>query len=172
MKDIEPTGFGLDVPIGKDMAKYRHRIFEMYEFRDEATRALTPKSARPVPEAPTPEAPAPEAPAPEAPVREAPAPESWAFKHLAVSRLASVTHVEFKRAQIFGEETVSDLRRDFTQLADRLARDSKVLLDFAGVMTFSSASIDELALFNRKLKTKGSRFALCCLDPAVHQSFF
>ena len=33
------------------MAKYRHRIFEMYEFRDEAVRALTPKLARPVTEA-------------------------------------------------------------------------------------------------------------------------
>ena len=42
------------------MAKYRHRIFEMYEFRDEATRALTPKSARPA--------------------TEATAPESWTFK--------------------------------------------------------------------------------------------
>ena len=27
------------------MAKYRHRIFEMYEFRDEAILALTPRSA-------------------------------------------------------------------------------------------------------------------------------
>ena len=134
------------------MAKYRHRIFEMYEFLDEATCALTPKSARPV--------------------TEATAPESWTFKHLAVSRSASVTHVQFKRAQTFGEETASDLGEDFSQLADKLARDSKVLLDFAGVTSFSSASIDALDLFKRKLQIKGSRIALCCLDPAVRQSFF
>ena len=134
------------------MAKYRHRIFEMYEFRDEATRALTPKSARPV--------------------TEATAPESWTFKHLTVSRSAGVAHVQFKSAQAFGEETVNDLRVDFSQLADRLVRDSKVLLDFVGVKSFCAASIDELILFNQKLRTKGSRIALCRLDPTVHQSFF
>ena len=37
----------------KIMANYRHRIFEMYEFRNEAIRALTPKSAHPVTEATT-----------------------------------------------------------------------------------------------------------------------
>ena len=134
------------------MAKYRHRIFEMYEFRDEAIRALTPKTVCPVTE-PT-------------------APESWALKHLAVSRSASVTHVEFKKAQTFGKETVSDLRNDFAQLADRLARDSKVLLDFAGVKSICAASIEQLVLFNQKLRIKGSRIALCCLDPTVRECFF
>jgi anti-anti-sigma regulatory factor len=134
------------------MAKYRHHIFEMYEFRDEAIRALTPKTAHHV--------------------TEATAPESWTFKHLAVSRSASVTHVEFKRAQAFDEETVSDLRADFAQLADSLVRDSKVLLDFAGVELFCAASIDELVLFNQKLRTKGSRIALCCLDPVARDTFF
>ena len=134
------------------MAKYRHRIFEMYEFRDEATRALTPKSARPD--------------------TEATAPESWTFKHLDVSHSPSLAHVQFKRAQAFGEETATDLRVDFSQLADRLVRDSKVLLDFVGVKSFCAAAIDELVLFNQKLRTKGSRIALCSLDPSVHQSFF
>ena len=116
------------------MAKYRHRIFEMYEFHDEAIGALTAKIARPV--------------------TEASAPESWSFKHLAVSRSACVTHVKFKRSQTFGKETVSDLREDFAQLADKLVRDSKVLLDFAGVKSFWPASIDTLVLFNKKLRNK------------------
>ncbi len=134
------------------MAKYRHRIFEMYEFRDEATRALTAKSARPV--------------------TESTAQESWTFKHLAVSHSARVAHVRFKSALAFGEETKNDLRADFAQLADRLVRDSKVLLDFVGVKSFCAAAIHELVLFNQKLRTKGSRLALCRLDPTVHQSFF
>jgi anti-anti-sigma regulatory factor len=92
--------------------------------------------------------------------------------HLAVSRSAGVTQVRFKEAQTFGEETVSDLRDDFAQLADRLGRDSKVLLDFTGVKSFSAASIGALALFNQKLQTKGSRIALCCLAPAARESFF
>ena len=134
------------------MAKYRHRIFELYEFRDEATRALPAKSARPV--------------------RESAAQESWTFKHLVVSQSASVAHLQFKQPHAFGEETATDLRVDFSQLADRLVRDSKVLLDFVGVKSFCAAAIHELVLFNQKLRTKGSRLALCRLDPTVHQSFF
>ena len=134
------------------MAKYRHRVFEMYDFRDEAVRALTPKSDQPV--------------------TEAIAPKAWTFRHLAVSRFARVTHVKFKRAQPFGEETVNDLRDDFAQLADRLVRDSRVLLDFAGVMSFSAASLDSLVLFKQKLRAKGSRMVLCSLDPTARECFF
>ncbi len=134
------------------MAKYRHRIFEMYDFRDEAILAITPRSEKPATEATT--------------------PESWIFKHLDVSRSASVTLVQFKEAQAFGEETVSDLRGDFARLAEKLGRDSKVLVDFAGVTSFSAACIDALVLFNQRLQTKGSRIALCCLDPAARESFF
>lgn len=133
------------------MAKYPHRVFEMYEFRDETIIALTPKI--------------------EKPATEATAPESWTFKHLAVSRSASVTHVKFKEVQTVGEETVSNFGGDFARLADRLGRDSKVLLDFAGIKAFSAASIDVLVQFNQQLKTKGSRLALCCLDPATRESF-
>jgi anti-anti-sigma regulatory factor len=123
----------------------------MYEFRDEAIAALTPKSARPV--------------------TDTTAPESWTFKYLAVSRSACVTLVEFQPAQNFGEETVSDLRDDFIQLADRLTRDSKVLLDFAGVASFNAASIDTLNQFRLTLQAKGSRMALCCLNPVTRDTF-
>jgi len=139
------------------MAKYRHRIFEMYEFRDEAIQALTPKSERPVTEVFAPDT---------------SSPESWNFKYLAVSRPGSVTQVQFTKAQSFGEETLGDLRDDFAQLADKLGKNSKVLVDFTGVESFSSQCIDALALFNQKLRTKGSRIALCCLDTATRESFF
>ena len=134
------------------MAKYRHRIFEMYELRDEAIIALTPELLRPAKEANT--------------------PELWTFKHLIASRSTSVTHVQFKDATAFGDETVNGLRDDFAQLADRLGKDSKVVLDFAGLKSFSPVSIDALLLFKKKLQTKGSRIALCCLAPAARASFF
>jgi anti-anti-sigma regulatory factor len=134
------------------MAKYRHRIFEMYDFRDEAAQAIAPRS--------------------EKLATEATAPESWTFTHLDVSRSAGVTLVQFKEQQSLGEETFSDLRDDFLRLADKLGRDSKVLVDFTGVTSFSAAAIDALALFNQKLQTKGSRIALCSLDPATRESFF
>ena len=134
------------------MAKYRHRLFEMYDFSEEAIHGITSKSGQPLTES-TP-------------------PETWSFEHLAVSRSDDVTHVTFKRGQIFGEETVPTLREDFAQLAEKLARNSRVLLDFTGVTSFSVASLESLALFNRQLKTKGSRMALCCLDPAARECFF
>ena len=133
------------------MAKYQHRIFEMYEGRNEAVRALNPPF--------------------ELPEMEAVA-ETWAQRHLAVSRSAGVTHVTFQKATTFGDETTNDLREDFAQLADRLDKDSKVLMDFAGVASFSQASINALAQLNERLRTKGSRMVLCCLDPTARSCFF
>lgn len=134
------------------MAKIPHRIFEIYESRDEATRALTPKLERTA--------------------NESSAPDSWVFKHLTVSRSAGVTHVQFTEAKDFDERTVSGLREDFAQLAAALGIDSKVLVDFTGVVLFDAAFIDALVVFSKGLRTKGSRIALCCLAPATRQFFF
>ena len=134
------------------MAKYRHRIFEMYEFRDEAARALTPQNEHTETEAAT--------------------PESLILRYLDVSRSAQVTHVKFEGVTSFGHETINDLREDFAQLADGLDKDTKVLMDFAGVASFSPASINALAQFNERLRTKGSRMVLCCLEPTARDCFF
>jgi anti-anti-sigma regulatory factor len=134
------------------MAKILHRIFEIYESLEEATRALTPKLERTA--------------------RETSAPESWTFGHLAVTRSTGVTHVQFKEASDFNETTIAGLRADFAQLADKLGMDSKVLVDFTGVELFHAAFIDALLLFSKKLRTKGSRIALCCLAPAARAFFF
>jgi anti-anti-sigma regulatory factor len=142
----------LEVPKEAAMAKIPHRIFEIYESRAEAARALTPKLGRTA--------------------TESSAPDSWVFKHLTVSRSAGVTHVQFTEAKDFGEETVAGLREDFAQLADTLGIDSKVLVDFTGVVLFSAAFIDALVVFSKRLRTRGSRIALCCLAPAVREFFF
>jgi FtsZ-interacting cell division protein YlmF len=134
------------------MAKYRHRIFEMYELREEAVRAMTPRS--------------------EKTATEATAPESWTFTHLDVSRSAGVMHVQFKEPRDFEDATMGGLREDLKSLADLLGRDSKVLMDFSGVKSFDAASISVLVQFSRNLQIKGSRFALCCLEPATRESFF
>jgi len=134
------------------MAKYRHRIFEMYEGRDEAIDALKPKLAKTAAEA--------------TPL------ERWKFVHLSISRSAGVSHVQFKNPQRFEDGTESDLREDFTRLADLLGRDSKVLVDFSGVESFNAASVAALVQFRANLQTKGSRIALCCLNPTTRESFF
>lgn len=141
-----------DVPKKGAMAKIPHRIFEIYESRAEATRALTPKS--------------------EKTATESGAPESWVFEQLSVSRSAGVTYVQFTKAEDFGVETVAGLRADFAQLADALGIDNKVLVDFTGVVFFNAPFIDALAVFSDKLRTKGSRIALCSLAPAARQFFF
>ena len=134
------------------MAKIPHRVFEIYESRDEAIRILTPKLQKAT--------------------TESSALATWTFQHLAVSRAGAVTHVRFTKAKEFGDETVAGLREDFTQLADKLGIDSIVLVDFTGVTLFSAAFIDALAAFSRRLRTKGSRIALCCLAPAARDFFF
>jgi anti-anti-sigma regulatory factor len=136
----------------KDMAKYQHRTFEMYDFRDEAIYALTSKAPRS--ETGT------------------IAPESWDFSQLAASHSESVTHVEFKRLQAIGNDSAGQLRKDLAQLTDKLVSDSKVLLDFTGVKSFCAASIEALVQFNQNLRHRGSRMVLCCLEPAAKKSFF
>jgi hypothetical protein len=137
------------------MAKYRHRIFEMYDFRDEAVDAVTPRSVNPL-------------------ARPAVAPtiESWDLAHLSATRSGSVVRVQFDGTDSFGDESVAELRADFAQLAENLGRDSKLVLDFTGVKAFSPAHIDAIALLGQRLQTKGSRIVLCCLAPAVRDSFF
>jgi anti-anti-sigma regulatory factor len=72
----------------------------------------------------------------------------------------------------FANETIEELPQDLAQRANRLIKDSKILLDFTGVTFFSPASIRALTQFHEKLRTKGSRMALCCLDPAARDCFF
>lgn len=134
------------------MAKRLHRTFEIFDFRDEALRALTPKSV--------------------SPVTDSALPKSSTYNYLAISHLAAVTHVEFKRSQALGEETASDLSKDFAQLAANLAIDSKVLLDFSNIKSFCAANVDELVLLNKGLRHKGSRVVLCCLDSEAIEHFY
>jgi len=134
------------------MAKYRHRIFEMYELRDEAIRALTPRT--------------------EKAATETTAPETWTFAHLEVARVAGLIRVQFKEPRTFDDTAAGGLREDLALLTDRLGRDSKVLMDFSGVESFSAAAISALAQFSKNLQIKGSRIVLCCLEPATRESFF
>jgi anti-anti-sigma regulatory factor len=103
---------------------------------------------------------------------EATVPETWKFKHLSLYRPAGVTHVQFKRAGSLTAEALDELVEDFGQLAERMGRDSKVLLDFTGVTLANAALIDALVVFHKRLRNKGSRFALCCLEDSVREFFF
>ncbi len=134
------------------MAKYRHRTFEMYDFRAEAIKALTPKSTR---------------------LKVTTVdPQLWSFRHLDVALCDQVISVQFNGAQFDQEEIAGELKEDFISLADKLTNDSKLLLDFTGVESISPAAIEAIGNLNRQLQHKGSRIVLCCLSPTTREAFF
>ncbi|WP_146526630.1 hypothetical protein [Novipirellula artificiosorum] len=124
----------------------------MFDLFDEANDAIASKSTRPT--------------------ADCDEPESWSFQHLIASRNAGVIHVQFKKREGLDTEIPSTLRQDFSQLSDSLVNNSRILLDFECLSEFSAPCIKELKLFNEKLQSKGSRMALCHLEPAVQASFF
>lgn len=124
----------------------------MYDFRDEALRALVPKEANPE--------------------TDTALPITLNCKHLTVASTKGVTHVEFKGAQDFGEETVNDISKDFARLLANLDIDSKVLLDFTNVESVCAACIDIFIHFSESLRHKGSRVVLCGLDVEARKYFF
>lgn len=134
------------------MAKYRHRTFEMFDFRDEAVSALTPKSTRGTVESVD--------------------PGLWTFQHFATSRSDGVTLITFKESKSSAEETASKIRDELSLIARSLVNNSRVVMDFGGLPEISPDTIEALALFNRTLQSNGSHLALCNLDPDVRAAFF
>ncbi len=135
------------------MAKYPHRIFEMYEEREEAIRALTPKSV-------------------EMDANTLAVPSPLSFSHLDVARGAIVTHVRFKGSGVFPKEIEAELLEDLEKLVAVMEINSKVLLDFEDVESFSPACVNALVVFERKLRNRGSRTVLCSLASDARTSFF
>jgi hypothetical protein len=134
------------------MAKDRHRIFEIYEERDEAAWELMPKGNKVAAGA-------------------AP-PETWSMSQVEVSVLAGITQVRFKEPTLTSNEVIGELKDDFTQLGEKLGTNGKALLDFTGVQEVSTAAVSLLIGFNKKLQVKGSRMVLCCLEPNVRSAIF
>ncbi|MEO1616646.1 MAG: hypothetical protein AAFV88_12390, partial [Planctomycetota bacterium] len=87
----------------------------MFDFPDEATSALASKSQRNTAHRTA---------------AHDDDPESWAFLHLVASPNEGVIHVKFKQKKQLVAEYPSELRTDFSQLADLLVNDSRVVLDF------------------------------------------
>lgn len=134
------------------MAKYRHRTFEMFEYHEEAAAALTVKgrdSARVPGQA-----------------------DGESFDHLSVTTLENIVHVRFSSPDSNDSDESRQLRHDLARLAKCLQNDSRVILDFAGVATFSSASVAALETFYQRLKNKGSRLVLCNLEDDAKMSFY
>jgi hypothetical protein len=136
----------------ESMAKYRHRTFEMFDFLQEATQALLSKGRRPS-------------------LVKTDA-NLWTFLRLNVSQTDNVIHVTFKPVVQDAATALEDLGKDLNLMANSLGIDSQVVLDFEGLHEFCPESIALLAVFSRRLQSKGSRLTLCNLEPSVRESFF
>ena len=89
-----------------------------------------------------------------------------------MSALGRVLHVQFVGSKCDGAETLSELKSDFLELSQNLARNSKVLIDFEGVESFCAGAIELIVEFDKRLRNKGSRVVLCCIDSGVLENFF
>ncbi len=134
------------------MAKYQHRTFEMFDFLQDATQALLSKSRRPT--------------LTKTDVN------LWSFRRLNVSQTDSVIHVTFKATDQDAAAALEDFVKDLNLMASSLDIDSQVVMDFEGLQAFCPESIAALAVFSRRLQSKGSRMTLCNLEPSVRESFF
>ena len=136
------------------MAKHPHRTFEIFDTYSEAAAALESKSSQ-------------------KDVQQShETDEDWTLRSLVVSGSGPVVHVTFQSPTPPEQDHPRELRADLAKLAGSLVNDSSVVMDFEGLEEFCARCIDEMALFLRKLQSKGSRIALCNLGPAVRDSFF
>lgn len=94
------------------------------------------------------------------------------LKQLSVSGLGSILHLEFVGAESYGAETLTEFREDLQQLTQNLPLSSKVLLDFERVKNFCADSIQSIVDFDKRLRYKGNRVVLCCINSEVLESFF
>ena len=65
-----------------------------------------------------------------------------------------------------------ELSGDFSHLADRVANNSSIPLDFEGVSDFDVGCIEVLTRLEQRLNSKGSQLALCKLNEAAQAEFF
>ncbi len=124
----------------------------MFDFLQEATQALLSKSSRPS--------------------QVKTDANLWSFQRLRVSQTDGVIHVTFKLDEQDSTSALDDLVKDLNLMAKSFDTDSQVVLDFEGLQAFCPDSIAALAVFGRRLQSKGSRMSLCNLEPSVRESFF
>ncbi len=124
----------------------------MYEFRDEAVTALTPRQVRQKVDSAD--------------------PSLWTFANFTTSRADAVTLVTFKQAMDTNHESTVKIADELSLIARSLSIDSRVVIDFAGVQEFAPESIEALAQFQGVLQSRGSQVALCNLESDVRASFF
>ncbi len=134
------------------MARIHHRVFEIYDQRDEAGLSLISKTGQQA--------------------HNAIDPGALQLQQLNASRESIVICLDFKQAPEGSRESIAEFKADLDHVADKLTPGSKVLVDFSKVETLPGACVDALAQFRSRIRPDGSRVVLCGLQPAVREVFF
>lgn len=92
------------------------------------------------------------------------------FRHIDASRHGDVSVVKILEPRIVDEPTLDELREEIGQVVGDL-RGVNLLIDLGAVDFLSSAMLDSLCQFYRRLHAAGGQLKLCGLNHSIAEVF-
>ncbi len=77
--------------------------------------------------------------------------------------------VQFTSSKIVSETAIAQIGRELLELVDEA--EGKMLLNFHGVTSMSSAMIDKIVLLNRRCGSSKTLVKLCSIAPSIREVF-
>jgi anti-sigma B factor antagonist len=93
------------------------------------------------------------------------------MKFLSVITEETFTLVKFTNGKMFDETSISELGSELLSVVEITPEKSKVILDFTGVVYFSSAALGKMITMNKKLKEKEIILTLRNMNEDIHEVF-
>ena len=92
------------------------------------------------------------------------------FRHIESTRHGTVDVVRILERRLLDEPFLDDLRAEIGPVVGS-HRDVNLLLDLGGVEFLSSAMLDAMCRFYRKIHAAGGQLRLCGLKPSIAEVF-
>jgi anti-sigma B factor antagonist len=93
------------------------------------------------------------------------------MKFLSVLTEENFTLVKFTNGKMFDETSISELGLELLGFVETTLEKKKVILDFTGVVYFSSAALGKMITMNKKLKEKEIILTLRNMNEDIHEVF-
>ena len=93
------------------------------------------------------------------------------MKFLSVFTEETFTLVKFTNGKMFDETSISELGLELLEFVETTLEKKKVILDFTGVVYFSSAALGKMITMNKKLKEKEIILTLRNMNEDIHEVF-
>lgn len=93
------------------------------------------------------------------------------MKFLSVFTEETFTLVKFTNGKMFDEASISELGSELLGFVETTLEKKKVILDFTGVVYFSSAALGKMITMNKKLKEKEIILTLRNMNEDIHEVF-